>query len=311
MAFAVALLAALPYISREVSPNFVIFDDGDYIYNNPQVLRGLTPQTALWALMSTEHANWYPLRRLSHLVDVSLFGLDAQGHHLVSVAWHAAAAALLFLALQLMTGKRWRSFVVAGLFAAHPLQVESVAWAAERSNVQAGLFFALTLLLWVRYARRPGPGRYAAVFCSCALGLMAKPVLVTLPFVLLLLDYWPLGRVSAPGAPPWWIAGARPGRRLLEKVPLLALAAASGAMAVYAHRQTGALQSFEAFPLGARLGNAALSYWRYLGTLLWPADLAVFYPHPGKSLPPATALAAGLPLAAATGLALLSARRRP
>jgi len=311
LAAGTALLAALPYLAAGVNPSFIALDDVGYITENPQVRRGLSLQTALWALTSTEEANWYPLRRLSHLADVSLFGLDARGHHLVSVGWHAAAAALLFLALHRMTGTRWRSFVVAGLFAAHPLQVESVAWAAERSNVLAGFFFALTLLLWARYARHPSPWRYGAVFCSCALGLMAKPVLMTLPFVLLLLDFWPLGRLSRPGAPPWRVSAAVIGRRLLEKVPLLALAAASGAMAVYAHRQIGALQTFEAFPVGVRFGNAALSYWRYLGKLLWPADLAVFYPHPGKDLHAAAALAAGLLLAAVTVAALLAARRRP
>jgi tetratricopeptide (TPR) repeat protein len=310
-AVAAALLAALPYVFCGVSPNFIALDDSSYIYTNPQVRRGLTPRTALWALTSIEQSNWYPLRRLSHLVDVSLFGLDARGHHLVSVIWHAAAALLLFLALHRMTGRRWRSFVVAGLFAAHPLQVESVAWAAERSNVLAGFFFALTLLLWTRHARRPSWGRYGAVLCSCALGLMAKPVLMTLPLVLLLLDFWPLGRLSPPGAPPWRIPADLLGRRLLEKAPLLLLAAATGAVAVLAHRQADALSTLEAIPLGTRLGNAALSYWRYVGMMLWPADLAVFYPHPGKNLPFGAALAAGLLLAAVTVLVLRQARPRP
>jgi Flp pilus assembly protein TadD len=311
LAAGILLLASLPYVVGGVSPNFITLDDFSYIAKNPQVIQGLTPRTALWALTSTEDGNWYPLRRLSHLVDVSLFGLDARGHHLVSVGWHAAAALLLFLALHRMTGRRWRSFVVAGLFAAHPLQVESVAWAAERSNVQTGFFFALTLLLWARYARRPSWGRYGAVLCSCALGLTAKPMLMTLPFLLLLLDLWPLGRLSKPGAPPWRIAAPLLGRRLLEKAPLFALAAASGAMAVFAHRQLGALPTFESLPLSSRLANAALSFWRYLGKLLWPADLAVFYPHPGAGIPAGPVWAAALLLAAATALALLSARRRP
>ena len=311
LAMGVLLLASLPYLAGGPSRNFVSLDDFSYISKNPQVRRGLTLQTAHWALTSTEDGNWYPLRRLSHLADVSLLGLDARGHHLVSVAWHAAAALLLFLVLHRMTGMRWRSFVVAGLFAAHPLQVESVAWAAERSNVQAGLFFALTLLLWTRQARRPGAGRYGAALGSSALALAAKPILMTLPFLLLLLDLWPLGRLSRPGAPPWRVSGAVLGRRVLEKIPLLALAAFSGAMAVYAHRQLGSLPTFLSLPFAVRLANAAVAFWSYVGKLLWPADLAVFYPHPGSSIPAGKVAAAALLLAAATALALRSARRRP
>jgi tetratricopeptide (TPR) repeat protein len=290
---------------------FVNLDDNTYIYENPQVLRGLTAETALWALTSIEHANWYPLRRLSHLVDASLFGMWAGGHHLVSALWHAAAAGLLFLALELMTGARWRSFAVAALFAAHPLQVESVAWAAERSNVQAGFFFALALLLWARYARRPGAGRYAAALAGVALGMVAKPSLVTLPLLLLLLDVWPLGRAGPPGGAPWKPSSPALGRLLLEKAPMLALAAASGAIAVVAHRRFGALESLESLPLAARLGNALLSTWRYLAKLLWPEGLAVHYLHAGRDLPLGLAAAAGLGLAALTALAVATARRRP
>jgi protein O-mannosyl-transferase len=311
LAAALALLAALPYLVGGVSRTFITLDDDHYIYENPQVRRGLTPETALWALTTTEHANWYPLRRLSHLVDVSLFGLDARGHHLVSVAWHVAAAVLLFAALRLMTGTTWRSFMVAGLFASHPLQVESVAWAAERSNVQAGLFFALALLLWARYARRRGTARYVAVVAACALGVVAKPVLMTLPLVLLLLDFWPLGRMSAPGAAPWRISPGLLRRRLKEQAPLFLLAAGSAAVAVLAHRQAGGITALEALPLGIRLGNAALSYVRYVGAALWPANLALLYPHPGRNLSIGAALAAALLLAAATALVLARARRRP
>ena len=312
LALALAALAALPYlVAGGVSPNFITLDDNSYIYENPQVRQGLTPRTALWALTTTEQANWYPLRRLSHLVDVSLFGMDARWHHRVSVGWHAAAAALLFAALNLMTGFAGRSFLVAALFAVHPLQVESVAWASERSNVLAGFFFALTLLLWTRYARRPGPGSYGAVLLGCALGLMAKPVLVPLPFLLLLLDFWPLGRLSPPGAPPWRIAAPLFGRRLLEKTPLLLLAAAAGAIALVAHRQAKALVTLEAVPLGERLANAAISYWRYVGKLLVPVGLAVPYPYPAAGLPAGAAvLAAGL-LVALSGLVILLARRKP
>jgi tetratricopeptide (TPR) repeat protein len=307
------LLAVLTFavFAPAARNGFITLDDEQYIYENPQVRQGLTWRTALWALSSTEHANWYPLRRLTHLVDVSLFGMWAGGHHLASAAWHAAATALLFLALRLLTGALWRSFLVAALFGVHPLQVESVAWAAERSNVLAGFFFALTLLLWARYARRPGAGRYAAALAACALGLAAKPILMTLPFLLLLLDSWPLGRLSAPGAPPWHGSPPRLRRCILEQTPLLALAAASGAVALVVHWNAKALTTLESYPLGIRLGNAALSYWRYLGMILWPSGLAVYYPHPMRNLPVGAATLAGLLLAALTVLALAQARRRP
>ena len=310
---AALLLAALTFalFSPVARNGFINFDDEQYITGNSHVRQGLTWETARWALTTMEYANWYPLRRLSHLVDVELFGLWAGGHHLVSAAWHAAAAAVLFLALQTFTGAFWRSLAVASLFAAHPLQVESVAWAAERSNVLAGFFFALTLLLWAGYARHPGLGRYLAVVGSCALGLAAKPVLVTLPFVLLLLDFWPLGRLAAPGSPPWRIAGGRIRPLLLEQAPLLALAAASGALAAVAHRSYGALVSMESMPLGLRFANALLSYWRYLGKLLWPTGLGVFYPHPEHNLSMGAAALAGVLLAALSTLLALQVRRRP
>ena len=310
---AAALLGVLTFAAFAPAAHngFTTLDDVQYIRENPQVRRGLTPQTALWALTTTENANWYPLQRLSHLVDVNLFGMQAGGHHLVSAAWHAAAAVLLFLALHLMTGAPWRSLAVAALFGVHPLQVESVAWAAERSNVLAGFCFALTLLLWARHARRPGPGRYAAALAACALGLAAKPILMTLPFLLLLLDVWPLGRVSRSAASPEKLAWSGLRRPLLEKVPMLALAAAAGGMALAAHSQVKGLASLESIPFGFRLGNAALSYWRYLGNLVWPARLAVYYPHPGTGLPVGAAALAGLLLAILTAVALAQTRRRP
>jgi tetratricopeptide (TPR) repeat protein len=311
LACAVALLAATPYLAGGVSRNFIAFDDDSHIYGNPEVLRGLSLRTALWALRSTENSNWYPLTRLTHLADASLFGMRAGGHHLASVAWHASAAVLLFLALRLMTGALWRSAMVAALFAVHPLQVESVAWATERSTVLAGFFFALTLLLWTRYSRRPGAGRYGAAAATLALGLMSKPVLVTLPLVLLLLDFWPLGRLHLPGSPPWLPNPARLRRCLLEKAPLLAFTAFASALTLWAQGRSGALGDLETTPLGLRLGNAALSYLAYLRNLLWPAQLAVYYPHPGRNLPSSAAIAAGLALALLTAASLTQLRRRP
>jgi tetratricopeptide (TPR) repeat protein len=306
--FVVALsLAALAVavFAPAVRNGFITLDDETYLYDNPQVLRGLDSRTALWAFRSRENANWYPLTRLTHLADVSLFGLWPGGHHLASVAWHAAAAVLLLLVLRSLTGALWRSAAVAALFAVHPLQVESVAWASERSNVLAGFFFGLTLLLWARYARRPGRRRYGAAALSLALGLMCKPVLVTLPLLLLLLDFWPLGRIGRRG----WPGIAAP-RLVLEKIPLLALSAIASAVTISTQGEAGALQQFESAPLGLRFGNAALSYAAYLGKMLWPARLAVYYPHPGRGLDVSHALLAALLLAGLTALAL-SARRRP
>ena len=297
------LLAATFAVYWPVAHNgFIGMDDPIYIVDNPQVRRGLSAETALWALRTTENATWYPVTRLSHLADVSLFGMWAGGHHLVSAAWHAAAAAAVFAALRLMTGAVWASAAVAGIFALHPLQVEPVAWAAERSSVAAGLFFGLTLLLWARYARRPGPMRYGVVLVALTLGASAKPSLVTLPPLLLLLDWWPLGR---------WRSPRGFGKLALEKAPLLLPAAVSGAMAVLAHQRAEALQPLAALPLAARLGNAVISYWRYLGKFFLPVDLAFYYPHPGPTLPRGEAFWAGLLLLAATALLLGPARRRP
>ena len=307
------LLAALTgaVFAPTAHNGFITLDDVAYISENPQVLRGLNRQTALWALRSTENANWYPLRRLTHLADASLFGMWAGGHHLVSVAWHAAAAVLLFLALRMMTGRAVRSLVIAAIFAVHPLQVESVAWASERSNVLAGFFFGLTLLTWARYARRPGIQRYAAAALSLAGGLMAKPTLMTVPPLLVLLDFWPLGRLGLPGAPLREAGAGRLRRCLLEKVPLVVLAAASGAVTLILHQRAGALPALEALPLSARLGNAMLSYCQYLGKMLWPAGLAVYYPHRGADVPTGVAVLAGTALVTMTVAVLVQWPRRP
>ena len=289
---------------------FINLDDDRFIYENAQVRQGLDAGTALWALGSTEHSNWYPLTRLSHLADASLFGLEAGWHHLESAAWHAAAAALLFLALRAMTGMLWRSLAVAALFGVHPLQVESVAWASERSMVLAGFFFAGTLLLWTRYAARPGAGRLVAVTAAFACALAAKPVPVTLPFVLLLLDFWPLGRLGRARS-PWRVEAGALGRRLLEKAPLFALAAGSALLTLRAQTEGGALGLLERLPATARLENAALSYARYLGRIFLPVDLAVLYPHPGRDLAIGAVVLSGVLIAALTALALALARRRP
>ncbi len=301
---------------------FSELDDRAYVVDNPRVTGGLTAGGAAWAFISFANANWHPLTWLSHMADVSLFGLEPAGHHAVSLLLHLANAILLFLALRGISGALWRSALVAALFAWHPLHVESVAWIAERKDVLAGLFFMLTLTVYLRYLRRPGAGRYGAVVLIYALGLAAKPMLVTLPALLLLLDWWPLGRwgpaprAAMPAGPRMSSRQkemAAPGllRLVVEKVPLLVLAAASAVVTWIAQRAGGGVRSLETYPWGVRAANALISYLSYLGKTVWPAGLAFFYPHPQR-LPPAWLTAGALlALAGLTVAALASARRIP
>jgi len=228
----------------------------------------------------------------------------------VSVAWHAAAAVLLFAALRLATGGLWRSFVVAALFVVHPAERAGGGLAAERSMVLGGFFFALTLLLWAGYVRRPAWGATSRRSGPRA-RLTAKPVLVTVPFVLLLLDAWPLCRLSVNGLPPWVPGAGRLRRAVLEKIPFFAVAAVSCLVTLAVQRQGGAVQSLATVPLRARLGNAPVAYWLYLKKIFWPTDLAILYPHPGTSLPAGRAVIAGLLLAAVTAALFAAARRKP
>jgi tetratricopeptide (TPR) repeat protein len=309
---AAALLLAVGLSYGGVLGNdFIDFDDTQYVTDNAMVRQGLTPAGLAWAFTTTEAANWHPLTWISHQLDVQLFGLDPRGHHAVSLLLHGLNACLVLAVLHALTGALWRSAAVAALFALHPLQVESVAWAAERKNVLSTLFFLLTLLAYRRYARRPGAPRFALVAALLAAGLLAKPMLVTLPFVLLLLDFWPLGRFAPPGAPrgvrPPGTAGAL--RLVLEKAPLFVLAAVSSAVTFVAQRDYGAIAS--SYSLAVRVSNAVAGYAGYLGKMLWPQNLSFFYAHPGEALPiPRTAAELAL-LAAVTAAAVLGLRRRP
>lgn len=256
---------------------FVNYDDFDYVVNNGRVKSGITLEGIRWAFTSAHASNWHPVTWLSHMLDVQLFGLSAGGHHLMNLLLHASNTVLLFLLLKMMTGTLWQSAVAASLFAVHPLHVESVAWVAERKDLLSALFFLLTLGAYVRYAQSPGWKRYVPVLLLFAVGLMAKPMLVTLPFVLLLLDYWPLNRPAGwKGDRNETAAALR--LPLIEKIPLLILSALSAAMTIYAQRT--ALSNLTEIPFQDRLGNAVISYVKYLGLTLWPADLAVFYPYP-------------------------------
>jgi tetratricopeptide (TPR) repeat protein len=254
---------------------FVNFDDNDYVYDNPEVARGLTLKGIVWAFTHVHAFNWHPLTWISHMLDCQFYGLNPGGHHLTNILLHTTATILLFLVLRRMTGFLWRSAFVAAVFAIHPLRVESVAWVAERKDVLSGVFFMLTLGAYVRYARQPwSPARYGLVALLFALGLMSKPMLVTLPCVLLLLDYWPLNRLG----------GRRvPRRVLLEKLPLLGLVAVSCVATLFA--QTEAISSFEQISLPLRVGNALISYVTYLGQMFWPSGLAVLYPFPPNGGP--------------------------
>ncbi len=305
-AFVALLLAATVLVSfRPALDNgFVRFDDTAYITQNPEVLRGLSWEGLRWAFSTTYEANWHPLTWLSHMLDVELYELAPRGHHLTSLLLHAGSTVLLFLLLRSMTGDLWRSAMVAALFGIHPLRVESVAWAASRKDVLSGLFFLLALLSYLRYVRRRTIAPYAALVLLFACGLMAKPVVVTLPFQLLLLDFWPLGRLGRPRA-------ASLLRLASEKLPLFALAAVASVV-TYRAQQTGrAMEMLADLPFLSRLANAFVAYTGYLRHVVWPLELVFFYPHPGAGLPVRQVVASALLLALCTVAALLVRRRRP
>jgi protein O-mannosyl-transferase len=262
---------------------FINLDDRLYVSDNQHVRSGLTAENISWAFTSFRASNWHPLTWISHMTDCEIFGMNPGIHHLVNVFFHIANALLLFLVLYEMAGSLWRSAFVAFLFALHPLHVESVAWIAERKDVLSTFFWMLALLCYCRYVRYSGLWRYVTVLVVFLMGLMAKPMIVTLPFVFLLLDYWPLGRIQIYGQG----AGSRkaPGKKqisyvLLEKIPFLVLAAASSIITVIAQKSGGAITSMESLPMSERLANAVVSYAAYLYKTAWPVNLAFFYPHP-------------------------------
>jgi len=288
---------------------FFLVDDRTVVTGNPHVLDGLTAAGARWALTSVSYAsNWHPLTWLSHMADVELHGLDPRGHHLTSLLLHAANVALLFAVLAALTGATWRPALAAALFAVHPLHVESLAWLAERKDLLSAFFWLLAVAAHVAHARRPGARRYLALVAAFALGLMSKPMVVTLPAVLLLLDWWPLGRLGFPGGPG---AGAAARRALLEKVPLLALAAGASALTIVAQRAGGAVVALGDLPLGTRAAVAAAAIEHYLATTLWPAGLSVFYPYPQGPPAAGRVAAALLLLAGVTAAAVRWRETRP
>src|SRR4051794_21152715 len=254
--------------------DFVNYDDPRYVYQNTRITSGISLANVVWAFSHIHSENWHPLTTITHMLDCQLHGLKPGWHHFTSVLLHAVAVVLLFVALERMTGALWRSAFVSAIFAVHPLHVESVAWIAERKDVLSAFFFMLTLLAYLHYTRAPSIGRYLTVALVGALGLMSKPMLVTLPFVLLLLDYWPLERVETRRSN----SRRRTSHLVLEKAPLIALSAISSIVTFLAQR--GAIGWTEQLPVSTRIINALVTYVIYIRQMFWPAGLAVFYPHP-------------------------------
>lgn len=313
-AICVALFfATVLLFARAIGNDFVNYDDPDYVTENARVKAGLSADGIGWAMGAGVASNWHPLTWMSHMADVSLFGLNPRGHHATSVLLHACNAALAFLALRRLSGAVWASAFCAALFAWHPLRVESVAWVSERKDVLSGFFGFVVLWAYAGYVerRRAGGGGamrlYALAVAAFALGLMAKPMLVTLPCVLLLLDFWPLRRISV-AKPAGGEKGESLGRVFVEKLPFFALVVISS-FVTYRVQQAGGSVS-AALTLDARLANAVVAVVRYAGKFLWPADLAVLYPHPG-AWPTGKVVACVVIVAALTALACWQHRRRP
>lgn len=299
---------------------FVGFDDELYVTGNPQIKNGLNVENIVWAFFFHGFSYWQPLTWLSHMLDCQLFGTMSGWHHLSNLIFHILNTLLLFYIISKMTGTIWRSAFIAALFALHPLNVESVAWVAERKNVLSTFFWMLTLLAYARYVDRPKIDRYLIVIVLFVLGLMAKPIVSFLPFVLLLIDYWPLGRMQwsrsenyGPEAVPIVKSGYQGSvvlRLVLEKTPFFVLSAISIYLSTLSVQNLGVVVSTEAVPMAVRIANALYSYIRYLAKIIWPQNLAVFYPYP-NSLPLWQTLFSGLLLVVISAAVYLKVRRHP
>jgi Tfp pilus assembly protein PilF len=281
--------------------DFTNYDDDEYLTGNLWVQQGLTRESVRWAFGSG-HIYWQPLTWLSHMANWELFGPAAAGHHAVSLAYHVANTVLVFLLFERTTGAPWRSALAAALFGIHPLRVESVAWAAELKDVLSTFLWLLTTHVWVSWTRRPGIGRYLLVMLGLTLGLMAKPMLVTLPFTLLLLDYWPLGQLRTRG--DLW-------PRVREKLPLVPLVLAVAVITIAVQRGTATLSPLDTYPVWVRVANATVSYVDYLVMTIWPRNLAVLYVHPGAAIPIWKIVGSALVLVGISLVALIARRSRP
>jgi protein O-mannosyl-transferase len=300
-AICVVLIALVWFVfGQTIRFPFINFDDPEYVYEVPEINQGMNAHDIVWAFTRVPSPIWSPLTNLSHMIEAQIYGMNAGGYHLTNVVLHSIGAVLVFLVLLQATGALWRAAFVAAFFAIHPLRAESVAWITERKDVLSGVFFMLTLWAYIIYARKPGVLRYCLVFVAFACGLMSKPMLVTTPVLLLLLDYWPLRRATE--LREWW-------KLLVEKTPLLALSALSCVATIVT--QTVAESSFVPPSLLSRTKNAVVSVIIYIRQTLWPTDLSVFYPHPRDNLDNWLALVAALLVLGMTGLALIVRRKHP
>jgi tetratricopeptide (TPR) repeat protein len=281
--------------------SFIDYDDNTYITENPNVMGGITRDSVIWAFTKPYASNWHPLTWLSHMLDCEIYGLNPRGHHVTNVLIHAASSVLLFWALRKMTGATRPSAFVAAVFALHPVHVESVAWATERKDVLSGLSWMLTMLAYAHYAERPNFKRYMLVVSAFVMGLMSKPVMVTLPFVLLLLDWWPLERLARK---------ATLRHLAVEKVPLFVLSAISCVITVIAQQHGKAVATLEKIPLGDRIANMFASYTGYIGETLWPSRLAVFYPHHYASISNIAIITSAVILVLITAISIYTGLRR-
>ncbi|NIP24526.1 MAG: tetratricopeptide repeat protein [Phycisphaerae bacterium] len=329
LAYGFLVITALAVYWPVLKCEFVKYDDDKYVTQNPNVKRGITYETVIWAFTTPHYHMWHPLTSLTHLLDYQLFGLNPTWHHLTSLLFHIASTLLLFGILKRMTAAFWPSLFVAAAFALHPLNVESVAWVSERKNVLSTFFWMLTIAAYIRYTDRLCLGRFLSVVLVFALATMTKPMVVTLPFVLLLLDYWPLQRLKFKpagreqdleydleqdleqaeteqdddrGIPLW--------RLLVEKIPLFVLVAALSAVTFIAQKRGGVMSGWHNVPLKYRLSNALVSYVTYISKMVWPVRLAVFYPHPFNKLPIWQIAASALVLLVVSVAVLWFARRR-
>jgi hypothetical protein len=284
-----------------LSNGFISFDDDAYIYHNKNITTGLTFENIVWAFTNIHANNYHPLTSLSVMLDCQLFKLNAGAHHSTSLLFHIANTLLLFTILSRMTKRVWASAFVAALFALHPLHVESVAWASERKDVLSTFFWMLALLAYIGYTERPGAGRYLLTLVLFASGLLAKQMLVTLPFILLLLDYWPLERFKK----------TKLSRLILEKIPFLVLSAVLGIVTVIVQQKMGLLKTFSNYPFQWRIGNAIVSYIIYIEKMFWPVNLSIFYPHPKGDVTFGRIAGALFILSFITFLAIWKIRRRP
>ena len=293
---------------------FVNYDDDVYITENGHVHVGLTGESIVWAFTTSYASNWHPMTWLSHMLDYELYGDLPKGHLLTNVLLHITNALLLFMVLFRLTGAIWQSAFVAVLFALHPLNVGSVAWAAERKNVLSTLFWLLTMWVYISYVNNPSLKKYGWVVLFLALGLMSKPMLVTLPFVLLLLDYWPLKRWNIKNTNGSIEQTTNPvplSRLILEKIPLLLLVIGSITTTLIVQKTSGAVKSFDVYPLKERIINALVSYVSYLQKMVWPSNLSIFYPHPEGALPVWKGVLCGMVLVGITIFAVKWIRKSP